>query len=91
MSPSTRLDPDVRTACIGRGVYHVVDTADAIKADLGSGSSVLDADVVEVMSVDTLELTVSEYNQLTSGQTLVTPYHIVDQRYRDRGRDSHRR
>ena len=63
---------------LGGGSYRVVDTADAIKADLGSGSSVLDADVVEVMSVDTLELTVSEYNQLTNGQTLVTPYHIVD-------------
>ena len=63
---------------LGGGSYRVVDTAVAIKADLGSGSSVLDADVLEVMSGHTLELTVSEYNQLTNGQTLVTPYHIVD-------------
>ena len=68
----------LRTRLHWAGFYRVVDTAVAIKADLGSGSDVLDADVFKVMSGPSLELTVSEYSKLTNGQTLVTPYHIAD-------------
>ena len=64
---------------LGGGSYVVVDDPDAIKADLASGSGVIDGDVSMVRAMGVMELTVAEYNQLTDGRVLDTDYRIVDE------------